>query len=59
MKYDDIHNAPVEKAGGIAVNVARVEYETDSRHYGHIDWPGHADYIKVRYWDFQKLHVDM
>ena len=47
-KYDDIDNAPEEKARGITINAAHVEYETDNRHYGHIDCPGHADYIKVR-----------
>jgi len=45
-KYDDIDNAPEEKARGITINAAHVEYETDNRHYGHIDCPGHADYIK-------------
>lgn len=45
--YSDIDNAPEEKARGITINVAHVEYQTDSRHYGHTDCPGHADYIKV------------
>lgn len=45
-KYDDIDNAPEEKARGITINVAHVEYQTDNRHYGHTDCPGHADYIK-------------
>ncbi|KAK7864768.1 hypothetical protein R5R35_012264 [Gryllus longicercus] len=44
--YTDIDNAPEEKARGITINVAHVEYATDSRHYGHTDCPGHADYIK-------------
>lgn len=46
-KYSDIDNAPEEKARGITINVAHVEYQTDARHYGHTDCPGHADYIKV------------
>lgn len=45
--YSDIDNAPEEKARGITINVAHVEYQTDNRHYGHTDCPGHADYIKV------------
>jgi len=40
-------NAPEEKARGITINVAHVEYETEARHYSHTDCPGHADYIKV------------
>ncbi|EIM92966.1 translation elongation factor Tu [Stereum hirsutum FP-91666 SS1] len=44
--YSQIDRAPEEKARGITINSAHVEYETDSRHYGHIDCPGHADYIK-------------
>lgn len=44
--YADIDNAPEEKARGITINVAHVEYQTESRHYGHTDCPGHADYIK-------------
>ena len=43
---DDIDNAPEEKARGLTIAVAHVEYETDKRHYAHIDCPGHADYIK-------------
>lgn len=46
-KYEDIDNAPEERARGITINVAHVEYTTDKRHYGHTDCPGHADYIKV------------
>jgi elongation factor Tu len=46
MKYDDIDNAPEEKARGITINIRHVEYETDSRHYAHVDCPGHRDYIK-------------
>ncbi|MBE3563237.1 MAG: elongation factor Tu [Hydrogenibacillus schlegelii] len=44
--YDQIDNAPEEKARGITINVSHVEYETDKRHYAHIDAPGHADYVK-------------
>lgn len=44
--YADIDNAPEEKARGITINVAHVEYQTEARHYGHTDCPGHADYIK-------------
>ncbi|KPI91630.1 Elongation factor Tu, mitochondrial [Papilio xuthus] len=44
--YTDIDNAPEEKARGITINVAHVEYQTEQRHYGHTDCPGHADYIK-------------
>lgn len=46
MGYNDIDNAPEEKARGVTINVTHVEYETDKRHYAHIDAPGHADYIK-------------
>ncbi|KAG8176453.1 hypothetical protein JTE90_023100 [Oedothorax gibbosus] len=45
-KYEDIDNAPEERARGITINVAHIEYTTDKRHYGHTDCPGHADYIK-------------
>ena len=45
--YADIDNAPEEKARGITINTAHVEYQTANRHYGHVDCPGHADYIKV------------
>jgi elongation factor Tu len=45
-KYDEIDNAPEEKARGITINTAHVEYTTDHRHYAHVDCPGHADYIK-------------
>jgi elongation factor Tu len=44
--YDQIDNAPEEKARGITINTAHVEYETSQRHYAHVDCPGHADYIK-------------
>ena len=46
MKYEDIDKAPEEKARGITINTAHVEYETDKRHYAHVDCPGHADYVK-------------
>ncbi|MGF1496664.1 MAG: elongation factor Tu [Elainellaceae cyanobacterium] len=45
-KYDEIDAAPEEKARGITINTAHVEYETDERHYAHVDCPGHADYVK-------------
>jgi elongation factor Tu len=45
-KYDDIDNAPEEKARGITINTAHVEYQTQKRHYAHVDCPGHADYVK-------------
>ena len=44
--YDQIDGAPEEKARGITINTAHVEYETDNRHYAHVDCPGHADYVK-------------
>jgi elongation factor Tu len=46
MAYGDIDKAPEEKARGITINIAHVEYETEKRHYAHVDCPGHADYIK-------------
>ncbi len=46
MKYEDIDAAPEEKARGITINTAHVEYETEKRHYAHVDCPGHADYVK-------------
>ena len=45
-KYDDIDSAPEERARGITINTAHVEYETEKRHYAHVDCPGHADYVK-------------
>ena len=45
-KYEDIDAAPEEKARGITINTAHVEYETEARHYAHVDCPGHADYVK-------------
>ena len=44
--YDQIDKAPEEKARGITINITHVEYETEARHYAHVDAPGHADYIK-------------
>jgi len=45
-KYEDIDSAPEEKARGITINAAHIEYETKNRHYAHVDCPGHADYVK-------------
>src|SRR6266436_311173 len=45
-KFDEIDNSPEEKARGVTINITHVEYETEKRHYAHIDAPGHADYIK-------------
>ena len=45
-KYDEIDNAPEEKERGITINTSHVEYETEKRHYAHVDCPGHADYVK-------------
>ncbi|HEO63946.1 MAG TPA: elongation factor Tu [Candidatus Omnitrophica bacterium] len=46
VKYEDIDNAPEEKERGLTINIAHVEYQTEKRHYAHIDCPGHADYVK-------------
>ena len=46
MRYDEIDKAPEERARGITINTAHVEYETEARHYAHVDCPGHADYVK-------------
>jgi elongation factor Tu len=46
MAYDQIDNAPEEKARGLTISISHVEYSTDNRHYAHVDCPGHADYIK-------------
>lgn len=46
MSYEDIDNAPEERARGITINTRHIEYETATRHYGHVDCPGHADYVK-------------
>ena len=45
-RFDEIDNAPEEKARGITINTAHVEYSTEKRHYAHVDCPGHADYVK-------------
>ena len=45
-KFDEIDSAPEEKARGITINTSHIEYETESRHYAHVDCPGHADYVK-------------
>src|SRR5437899_6543220 len=46
MAYDQIDNAPEERERGVTINISHVEYETENRHYAHVDCPGHADYIK-------------
>ena len=46
MSYEEIDKSPEEKARGITINATHVEYETDKRHYAHVDCPGHADYVK-------------
>jgi len=46
IEFDKIDNAPEEKERGLTIQIAHIEYETDNRHYAHIDCPGHADYIK-------------
>jgi len=46
MDYSDIDRTPEEKARGITINATTIEYETEDRHYGHVDCPGHADYVK-------------
>ncbi|MBY0565457.1 MAG: 50S ribosome-binding GTPase [Hyphomonadaceae bacterium] len=46
LSFDQIDKAPEEKARGITINVAHVEYESETRHYAHMDCPGHADYVK-------------
>lgn len=46
MDYSDIDRTPEEKARGITINATTIEYETEGRHYGHVDCPGHADYVK-------------
>jgi len=46
MRYEDIDKAPEERARGITINTSHVEYQTDKRHYAHVDCPGHADYVK-------------
>ncbi|HRC26324.1 MAG TPA: GTP-binding protein, partial [Alphaproteobacteria bacterium] len=46
MAYDQIDKSPEEKARGITISTTHVEYQTDNRHYAHVDCPGHADYVK-------------
>ncbi len=46
LAYDQIDNAPEEKARGLTISISHVEYETANRHYAHVDFPGHADFIK-------------
>lgn len=46
LRYDEIDKAPDEKARGITINASVIDYETEKRHYGHVDCPGHQDYIK-------------
>src|SRR2546427_8777061 len=46
LAYDQIDKAPEERERGLTINIAHVEYETDKRHYAHVDCPGHADYVK-------------
>ncbi len=46
LAYDQIDKAPEERERGITINTAHVEYETEKRHYAHVDCPGHADYVK-------------
>ena len=46
MSFDQIDNAPEEKERGITISISHVEYETEARHYAHVDCPGHADYVK-------------
>ena len=46
MKYEEIDKSPEEKKRGITINSTTVEYQTDNRHYAHIDCPGHIDYVK-------------
>ncbi|NOH17071.1 GTP-binding protein, partial [Clostridium cochlearium] len=46
FKYDEIDKAPEEKERGITISTSHVEYETENRHYAHVDCPGHADYVK-------------
>ncbi|EJB12654.1 translation elongation factor EF-Tu [Helicobacter pylori CPY1962] len=47
--YDNIDNAPEEKERGITIATSHIEYETENRHYAHVDCPGHADYVKHDY----------
>ncbi len=49
-KFDEIDSAPEEKARGITINTSHIEYQTEKRHYAHVDCPGHADYVKNDGW---------
>ncbi len=55
--FDSIDNAPEEKARGITIAVAHIEYETPNRHYAHVDCPGHADYIKNMITGCRSKHI--
>src|SRR3972149_3152075 len=46
IPYDQIDKAPEERERGITISIAHIEYQTANRHYAHVDWPGHADYVK-------------
>src|SRR5678810_1011260 len=54
--YDQIDKAPEEKARGITISTAHVEYETKARHYAHVDCPGHADYVKTVSYTHLRAH---
>ncbi len=58
-KYEDIDNAPEEKARGITINASHVEYTTANRHYAHTDCPGHADYVKVIWTSIKHLQPSL
>ena len=55
--YDQIDKAPEEKARGITISTAHVEYETTNSHYAHVDCPGHADYVKNMITEIGRAHV--
>ncbi len=59
LRYDQIDNAPEEKARGITINTRHVEYETDNRHYAHVDCPGHADYVKNMITGAAQMHGEI
>ena len=54
--FEQIDNAPEEKERGITINTAHVEYQTDNRHYAHVDCPGHADYVKTVSYTHLRAH---
>jgi elongation factor Tu len=59
VAFDEIDKAPEEKQRGITIATAHVEYETEKRHYAHVDCPGHADYVKVCHCLFsERSHAD-